>query len=116
MSLVPLVARVVLPLDMERLVMLGMNRAQLGLVVALARRGGSATISELLPDLGMAPQTARVAFAALERQGYAVADREPGERERFRTIWSLDTTQLHADLRDLIAATALKEQGEPEKP
>ena len=94
--------------------MLGMNRAQLGLVVVLARRGGSATISELLPDLGMAPQTARVALAELERQGYVVADREAGERERFRTVWSLDGAKLHADLRDLIAATALPEHGESE--
>lgn len=85
--------------------MLGMSKAQLGLVVALARRGGSATVSELLPDLEMASQTARVGFAALERQGYVVADRGPGERERFRTVWSLDTARLRADLQSLIEAT-----------
>ena len=87
--------------------MLGMSKAQLGLVVALARRGGSATVSELLPDLEMAPQTARVGFAALERQGYVVADRDPGERERFRTVWSLCSDKLQADLGALMAAVAL---------
>lgn len=81
--------------------MLGMSPVQLGIVVTLARAGGTATTGDLLDELNMRRGTLVDALTALERDGYVLADRDAGMRERVRTTWTLRHEQLRADLARL---------------
>lgn len=81
--------------------MLGMSPIQLGIVVTLARAGGTATTGDLLDELHMRRGTLVDALTALERDGYVLADRDAGTRERVRTTWTLRHKQLRADLARL---------------
>jgi len=104
MAAVPVLARLTLPPDVERLLMLGMSPVQLGIVSSLASLGGSATTRQLLDELGARRGTLVDALALLEADGYVVADHGAGERERVRTTWTLQHRAVQADLAKLAAA------------
>lgn len=96
-----------LPVGLDALVGMGMNRVKIAIVVALAQHGGSLTTRELVAALGgeVANTTIARNIQELEDYGYVTGDLPPDGRRRRRTVWKLHHAHLHADLRALIQAT-----------
>lgn len=96
-----------LPVELDALVGMGMNRVKLAIVVALSRHGGSLSTPDLVGALeGKVAGTTIVRNVhELEDHGYVSGDLPRGDRRRRLTRWSLNHAKLHADLRSLIQAT-----------
>ena len=96
-----------LPVELDALVGMGMNRVKLAIAVALAEHGGCLSTPELIAALGegVAGTTIARNLNELEDQGYVTGDVPREERRRRRTHWTLNPSKLHADLRALIQAT-----------
>lgn len=96
-----------LPVGLDSLVGMGMNRVKLAIVVALAEAGGRLTTPDLVAALGggVAGTTIARNLHELEDHGYVTGDLPRDERRRRRTQWTLQHKRLHADLRALIRAT-----------
>ena len=96
-----------LPVELDALVGMGMNRVKLAIVVALSRHGGSLSTPDLVGALeGQVAGTTIVRnLHELEDHGYVIGDPSRGDRRRRLTRWSLNHAELHADLRALIQAT-----------
>lgn len=96
-----------LPVELDALVGLGMNRVKLAIAVALAEHGGCLSTPELLAALGdgVAGTTIARNLNELEDHGYVTGDVPRDDRRRRRTHWTLNHEKLHADLRALIQAT-----------
>ena len=102
-----------LPVGLDALVGMGMNRVKLAIAVALAEHGGCLSTPELIAALGEGVAATTVArnLNELEDHGYVAGDVPRDERRRRRTHWTLNHETLHADLRALIQATT--PSGEP---
>lgn len=96
-----------LPVGLDALVGMGMNRVKLAIAVALAEHGGSLSTPELVAALGdgVAGTTIARNLNELENHGYVTGDVPRDDRRRRRTHWTLNHAKLHADLRSLIQAT-----------
>ena len=97
-----------LPVGLDALVGIGMNRVKLAIAVALAEHGGCLSTPELVAALGegVAGTTIARNLNELEDHGYVTGDVPRDDRRRRRTHWRLNHAKLHADLRALIQATA----------
>lgn len=104
-----------LPVGLDSLVGMGMNRVKLAIVVALAQGGGSLTTPDLVAALGgaVAGTTITRNLHELEDHGYVSGDLPRDGRRRRRTEWTLHHERLHADLRALIEATTPTETPHP---
>ena len=102
-----------LPVGLDALVGMGMNRVKLAIAVALAGHGGCLSTPELVAALGEGVAATTIArnLNELEDHGYVTGDVPRDERRRRRTHWTLNHSKLHADLRSLIQATT--PTGEP---
>ena len=98
-----------LPVGLDALVGMGMNRVKLAIAVALAEHGGRLSTPELIAALGegVAGTTIARNLNELENHGYVTGDVPRDDRRRRRTHWTLNHSKLHADLRALIQATTL---------
>lgn len=96
-----------LPVELDALVGMGMNRVKLAIVVALAKHGGSLSTPSLVSAMegGVAGTTIVRNLHELEDHGYVTGDLPRGDRRRRLTRWTLNHATLHADLRALIQAT-----------
>lgn len=96
-----------LPVGLDPLVGMGMNRVKLAIAVALAEHGGCLSTPELITALGegVAGTTIARNLNELEDHGYVTGDVPRDDRRRRRTHWTLNHSKLHADLRELIQAT-----------
>lgn len=96
-----------LPVGLDSLVGLGMNRVKLAIAVALAQHGGSLATPDLVEAMGGTVASTTIArnLHELEQHGYITGDLPRGDRRRRRTRWSLNHAKLDADLRALIEAT-----------
>lgn len=96
-----------LPVGLDALVGMGMNRVKLAIAVALAEHGGRLSTPELVASLGegVAGTTIARNLNELEDHGYVTGDVPRDDRRRRRTHWTLNHAKLHADLRALIQAT-----------
>jgi DNA-binding HxlR family transcriptional regulator len=96
-----------LPVGLDGLVGMGMNRVKLAIVVALAAHGGSLTTPDLMAALGgeLAGSTISRNLHELEEHGYVTGDLPREERRRRRTQWTLNHDRLNADLGALVRAT-----------
>ena len=96
-----------LPVGLDALVGMGMNRVKLAIAVALAEHGGCLSTPELMAALGegVAGTTIARNLNELEDHGYVTGDVPRDERRRRRTRWTLNHAKLHVDLRALIQAT-----------
>ena len=96
-----------LPVGLDALVGMGMNRVKLAIAVALAEHGGCLSTPELIAALGegVAGTTIARNLNELEDHGYVTGDVPRDERRRRRTQWTLNHAKLHADLLALIQAT-----------
>ena len=95
------------PVELDALVGVGMNRVKLAIAAALAEHGGCLSTPELVAALGdgVAATTIARNLNELEDHGYVTGDPPRGDRRRRLTRWSLNHAKLHADLRALIKAT-----------
>ena len=102
-----------LPVELDALVGMGMNRVKLAIAVALAEHGGCLSTPDLVAALGEGVAATTIArnLNELEDHGYVTGDVPREERRRRRTHWTLNDAKLHADLRSLIHATT--PTGEP---
>ena len=96
-----------LPVGLDALVGMGMNRVKLAIAVALAEHGGTLSTPGLVAALeGTVAGTTIVRnLHELEDHGYVTGDPLRGDRRRRLTRWTLNHAKLHADLRALIQAT-----------
>ena len=96
-----------LPVGLDALVGMGMNRVKLAIAVALAEHGGRLSTPELVAALGegVAGTTIARNLNELENHGYVAGDVPRDDRRRRRTHWTLNHAKLHADLLALIHAT-----------
>ena len=96
-----------LPVELDALVGMGMNRVKLAIAVALAEHGGRLSTPELVAALGEGVAATTIArnLNELEDHGYVTGDVPRDDRRRRRTHWTLNHSKLHADLRALIQAT-----------
>lgn len=97
-----------LPVGLDPLVGMGLNRVKLAIVVALARGGGRLATADLVAALGGAVAGTTIArnLNELEDAGYVSGDLPRDGRRRRRTHWTLHHERLHADLLTLIQATS----------
>lgn len=104
-----------LPVELDALVGMGMNRVKLAIAVALAEHGGCLSTPELVAALGEGVAATTVArnLNELEDHGYVAGDVPRDERRRRRTHWTLNHETLHADLRALIQATTPSAESPP---
>jgi len=104
---VPAYSDAPLPVELDALVGMGMNRVKLAIAVALAEHGGRLSTPELVAALGEGVAATTIArnLNELEDHGYVTGDVPRDERRRRRTHWTLNHAKLHADLRALIQAT-----------
>ena len=102
-----------LPVGLDALVGMGMNRVKLAIVVALTQHGGTLSTPDLVAALeGKVAGTTIVRNVhELEDHRYVTGDPPRGDRRRRLTRWTLNHAKLHADLRALIQATT--PAGEP---
>ena len=98
-----------LPVGLDALVGMGMNRVKLAIAVALAEHGGTLSTPGLVAALEgeVAGTTIVRNLHELEDHGYVTGDPPRGDRRRRLTRWTLNHAKLHADLRALIQATTL---------
>ena len=96
-----------LPVELDALVGMGMNRVKLAIVVALTQHGGTLSTPDLVAALeGKVAGTTIVRNVhELEDHRYVTGDPPRGDRRRRLTRWTLNNAKLHADLRALIQAT-----------
>ena len=96
-----------LPVELDALVGMGMNRVKLAIVVALTQHGGTLSTPDLVTALEgeVAGTTIVRNLHELEDHGYVTGDPHRQDRRRRRTHWTLNHAKLHADLRALIQAT-----------
>ena len=96
-----------LPVGLDALVGMGMNRVKLAIAVALAEHGGCLSTPELVAALeGQVAGTTIIRnLHELEDHGYVTGDPPRGDRRRRLTRWTLNHAKLHADLRALIQTT-----------
>lgn len=96
-----------LPVELDALVGMGMNRVKLAIAVALAEHGGRLSTPELVASLGEGVAATTIArnLHELEDHGYVTGDVPRDDRRRRRTHWTLNHAKLHADLLALIQAT-----------
>ena len=96
-----------LPVELDALVGMGMNRVKLAIVVALTQHGGTLSTPDLVAALeGKVAGTTIVRnLHELEDHGYVTGDPPRDDRRRRLTRWTLNHAKLHADLRALIQAT-----------
>ena len=96
-----------LPVELDELVGMGMNRVKLAIVVALTHHGGTLSTPDLVAALeGNVAGTTNVRnLHELEDDGYVTGVPPRGDRRRRLTRWTLNHAKLHADLRALIQAT-----------
>ena len=96
-----------LPVGLDALVGMGMNRVKLAIAVALAEHGGCLSTPELVAALGEGVAATTIArnLNELENHGYVTGDVPRDDRRRRRTHWTLNHSKLHADLLVLIQAT-----------
>lgn len=96
-----------LPVGLDGLVGMGMNRVKLAIAVTLASHGGSLTTPDLTTALGgeLAGSTISRNLHELEDHGYVTGDLPREERRRRRTRWTLNHERLNADLAILSEAT-----------
>jgi hypothetical protein len=104
---VPTYSDAPLPVGLDSLVGMGMNRVKLAITVALAEHGGSLSTPDLVDALGgtVAGTTITRNLHGLEDHGYVTGDLPRNDRRRRRTRWTLNHERLHADLRALVQAT-----------
>ena len=97
------------PVEVDALVGMGMNRVKLATVVALTQHGGTLSTPDLVAALEgqVAGTTISRNHHELEAPGYVTGDPPRGDRRRRLTRWTLNHAKLHADLRALIQATTL---------
>ena len=95
------------PVELDALVGMGMNRVKLAIVVSLTQHGGTLSTPDLVAALeGKVAGTTIVRnLHELEDHGYVNGDPAHEERRRRLTRWTLNHAKLHADLRALIQAT-----------
>jgi DNA-binding HxlR family transcriptional regulator len=105
--MVPSYSDAPLPVGLDGLVGMGMNRVKLAIVVALAAHGGSLTTPDLMAALGgeLAGSTVARNLHELEDHGYVTGDLPREERRRRRTRWTLNHARLIADIGALVEAT-----------
>ena len=98
-----------LPVGLDALVGMGMNRVKLAIVVALTQHGGTLSTPGLVAALEgkVAGTTINRNLHELEDHGYVTGDPLRDDRRRRLTRWTLNHAKLHADLRALIQATTL---------
>ena len=96
-----------LPVELDALVGMGMNRVKLAIAVALAEHGGTLSTPGLVAALegNVAGTTIVRNLHELEDHGYVSGDPPRSDRRRRLTRWTLSHAKLHADLRALIQAT-----------
>lgn len=96
-----------LPVELDALVGMGMNRVKLAIVVALTQHGGTLSTPDLMGALeGQVAGTTIVRnLHELEDHSYVNGGPPRDERRRRLTRWTLNQAKLHADLRALIQAT-----------
>ena len=96
-----------LPVGLDSLVGLGMNRVKLAIAVALAQHGGTLSTPELVTALEDAVAGTTIArnLHELEDHEYVTGDLPRDDRRQRRTRWTLNHAKLHADLRALALAT-----------
>ena len=96
-----------LPVELDALVGMGMNRVKLAIVVALTQHGGTLSTPDLVAALeGKVAGTTIVRnLHELEDHGYVTGDPLRDDRRRRLTRWTLNHAKLHADLRALIQTT-----------
>ena len=96
-----------LPVGLDALVGMGMNRVKLAIAVALAEHGGCLSTPELVAALGEGVAATTIArnLNELENHGYVTGDVPRDDRRRRRTHWTLNHAKLHAHLRALIQAS-----------
>lgn len=102
-----------LPVGLDGLVGMGMNRVKLAIAVTLASHGGSLTTPDLIAALGgdLAGSTISRNLHELEDHGYVAGDLPREERRRRRTRWTLNHARLSADLSTLVQATTPRAVG-----
>lgn len=95
------------PVELDALVGMGMNRVKLATVIALTQHGGTLSTPDLVAALeGKVAGTTIVRnLHELEDHGYVTGNPPHDERRRRLTRWTLNHAKLHADLRALIQAT-----------
>ena len=95
------------PVELDALVGIGMNRVKLAIAVGLTQHGGTLSTPDLVAALeGRVAGTTIVRnLHELEDHGYVTGDPPRGDRRRRLTRWTLNYAKLHADLRALIQAT-----------
>ena len=98
------------PVELDALVGMGMNRVKLAIVVSLTHHGGTLSTPDLVAALeGKVVGTTIVRnLHELEDHGYVTGEPPRSDRRRRLTRWSLNHAKLHADLRSLIQATTPK--------
>ena len=96
-----------LPVELDALVGMGMNRVKLAIVVTMANHGGNLSTPDLAASLEgkVAGTTIARNLHELEDHGYVTGDLPRSDRRRRLTRWSLNHAKLHADLRALINAS-----------
>jgi hypothetical protein len=106
-GLVPTYSDAPLPVGLDSLVGMGMNRVKLAIAVALADNGGSLSTPDLVAALGgeLAGTTIARNLHELEDHGYVTGDLPREDRRRRRTRWTLNYARLNADLGALVQAT-----------
>jgi len=106
-GLVPTYSDAPLPVGLDSLVGMGMNRVKLAIAVALADNGGSLSTPDLVAALGgeLAGTTIARNLHELEDHGFVTGDLPREDRRRRRTRWTLNYARLNADLGALVQAT-----------
>jgi DNA-binding HxlR family transcriptional regulator len=106
-GLVPTYSDAPLPVGLDSLVGMGMNRVKLAIAVALADNGGSLSTPDLVAALGgeLAGTTIARNLHELEDHGFVTGDLPREDRRRRRTRWTLNHVRLNADLGALVQAT-----------
>ena len=85
----------------------GMNRVRVGIAAALRARGGTATTTELVDDLGVGHMTVVAHLRALEEAGAVIGDVPHDERSRGRQItWTYQEDVVRYEISTLIGELA----------
>lgn len=106
MGLVPKLTEAELPACLSGLTALGLSKARVAILVALADLGGEARTADLVQRTAILKPTLLAALNDLERSGYVSASLPAEERRRGVALsWEVNHIAIERDLRSLSAAT-----------
>ncbi|OYO13144.1 hypothetical protein CGZ98_06255 [Enemella evansiae] len=102
-----------LPEELEPIMhALGLNRVTVAILIALGRRGGHATTTELTDDVGLPKGTIARTLRQLHTAAVVTPDR-PTSRGGRAVTWTLHHDVLQAQLDALLEQTAPRPPDEP---